>query len=145
MNIEKELKTVIKEAEEIIYKKGLDIKFAQKNLDEMNSSFDAFNFLIYGSFLGLVINLFANIIHDYFSKFSTLYFFVVLLLLFISLIILINFVIKKWKQIQEKDKLIKDILNLKEDPGNYVQSMQELKNRAELILEEYSKSEKEIK
>lgn len=139
MNIEKELEGIKKEAERLARKTEQDRKFTEKNIEGMNSSLDAFYFIIYGSLLGLAINLIANIIHDYFSKFSDFYFLAVILLLCISLILLMNFVIKKWNEIQKRDKLIKEILEGKDDPNNYVKSMKELQNRLKLVKEEYSK------
>lgn len=142
MNIEKELKGINKEAERLAEKREQDRKFTEKNIERMNFSLDAFYFIIYGSLLGLAINLIANIIHDCFSRFLDFYFLAVIFLLCISLILLMKFVIKKWNEIQKRDKLIKEILEGKDDPNNYVKSMKELQDRLKLIKEEVSQADK---
>lgn len=72
----------------------------------MHQTFEAFYFLIYASFLGLGINLFANMIHDHFSDYKY-YFVIVSTSIIAGLYLLIRFVDEKWKEMLMNDETIR--------------------------------------
>ncbi len=148
-DIEKESEEINKKIELLISTRKSNIKRSKLHLDQFINSVDAVKFLLYGSLLGMAINLITNIIHNYFSMFSVrgyvIYVVVVVWFLVLSLYFVFNFIITKWNKILNENNFLKGLVEGNNDPDDYSGKVNDLREKLNVLVERLKMEELRIK
>lgn len=131
-NIYKELTQLEQLEQEIkMWRDEVDglINSSEKNLGSITQTFETLHFLLWGSFLAIGLNLLTNILHDLLKPYGYSYYILVLSIILLSIIKVLEFVVKKWNTIKNNDALIGSFSKDDDYPKDYKEKVVYFKNK----------------